>query len=84
MTLVTWKKLIDVAVRFSIPSLLSLIAGMINNYHSQAVSDRQELIRAVHASTSTNVRQDQQIKALAEIIRGLKNEINQPIRRGNS
>jgi len=84
MTLLTWKKLIDVAVRFSIPSLLSLIAGMINIYHSQAVSDRQDLIRAVHASTVTNARQDQQIKDLAEILRGLKNEINQPIRQGNN
>lgn len=79
-----WKKYIDTVVRFSVPSLLSLIAGMLNTYHSQVVLDRQELVRAVRASTSTNVRQDQQIKDLAEILRGLKNEINQPIRRGNS
>lgn len=84
MILVTWKKLIDAAVKFSIPALLSLIAGMINNYHYQAVSDRQELIRAVHASTATNARQDQQLKDIGEILRSLKNEINQPIRRGNS
>ncbi|MBO1058573.1 MAG: hypothetical protein HEQ27_19495 [Dolichospermum sp. JUN01] len=84
MTLENWRKFIDIAARFAIPSLLSLIAGMIDNYHSQAVSDRQELIRAVHASTVTNTRQDQQIKDIGEILQGLKNEIKQPIRQGNN
>jgi hypothetical protein len=84
MTLTNWKKVIDVVTRFSIPSLLSLIAGMISNYHSQAVSDRQELIKAVHASTVTNARQDEQIEDISKILRGLKEDIKQPIRQGNN
>lgn len=84
MTLLRWKEIINVVAKFSIPSLLSLIAGMLNTYHSRVVADRQELINAVRASTVTNARQDQQIKDIGEILRGLKNEINQPIRRGNS
>lgn len=83
MTLVSWKEIINVVAKFSIPSLLSLIAGMLNTYHSQAVADRQELINAVHASTVTNARQDQQIKDIGEILQGLKNEINKPTRHGN-
>lgn len=74
----------DAILRLSIPALLSLIAGMINDYHQQSVIDRRQLLDAVHLSTVSNARQDQQLKDLAEILRLLKNEINQPIRRGNS
>lgn len=74
----------DAILRLSIPALLSLIAGMINTYHRQSVIDRHKLLDAVHSSAVTNARQDQQIKDIGEILRGLKNEMNQPIRRGNS
>jgi hypothetical protein len=77
-------KMFDGALKLAIPALLSLIAGMINTYHRQSVMDRKQLLDAVHSSTVTNARQDQQIKDIGEILRGLKNEINQPIRRGNS
>ncbi|MBO1055957.1 MAG: hypothetical protein HEQ27_05275 [Dolichospermum sp. JUN01] len=83
MTLPTLK-MFDGALKLAIPALLSLIAGMINTYHRQSVMDRKQLLDAVHSSTVTNARQDEQIKDISEILRGLKNEINQPIRRGNS
>ena len=43
-----------------------------------------KLIIPALLSTVTNARQDEQIKDISEILRGLKNEINKPIRRGNS
>ena len=77
-------KMFDGLLKLIIPALLSLIAGMINTYHNQSVVDRKQLLDAVHLSTVTNARQDEQIKDISEILRGLKNEINKPIRRGNS
>ena len=77
-------KMFDGLLKLIIPALLSLIAGMINTYHNQSVADRKQLLDAVHLSTVTNARQDEQIKDISEILRGLKNEINKPIRRGNS
>ena len=77
-------KMFDGLLKLAIPALLSLIAGMINTYHNQSVVDRKQLLDAVHSSTVTNARQDEQIKDIGEILRGLKNEINQPIRRRTS
>ncbi|MEA5531777.1 hypothetical protein VB638_19760 [Dolichospermum sp. UHCC 0684] len=57
---------------------------MINTYHNQSVVDRKQLLDTVHLSTVVNARQDEQIKDIGEILRELKNELNQPIRRGNS
>ena len=84
MTDPPWRKIFENLLRFSIPALLSLIAGMLNTYHGQSVADRKQLLDAVHASTVTNARQDQQLKDLAEIIQGLKHEKKQLIRRGSS
>jgi iron-sulfur cluster repair protein YtfE (RIC family) len=77
-------KIFDGLLKLSISALLSLIAGMINTYHNQSVVDRKQLLDTVHLSTVVNARQDEQIKDIGEILRELKNELNQPIRRGNS
>jgi len=67
----------ETLLRLSIPALLSLIAGMLNTYHSQSVLERRELIKSVQASTVVNARQDQSIQYLTEIITDIRQNKNQ-------
>jgi hypothetical protein len=67
-----WKPKIDGFLKLTIPALLSLIVGMLNTYHNQAITDRRELLKTVQSATFTNARQDESINYLTEIVRDIR------------
>jgi hypothetical protein len=75
---IEWKLRIDGFLKFTIPALLSLIIGMLNTYHSQAVIDRQELLKTVQSATVTNARQDEAIAYLKEIVIDIRENKSNP------